>query len=101
MNVLVEALGWSLATGREGLSGLPHDKNRPKWVCKGPIDLSTISNLSTSMLCIRKVRKKDEQEKHGACQPIESPPALLQEWQLQRSLVGGGRGPDETSGGFL
>ena len=30
VKVLAEALGWSLAPGREGLSGLPHDPKRAR-----------------------------------------------------------------------
>src|SRR5713101_6967225 len=32
VKVLAEEVGWSLAPGKEGLSGLPHDKTGPKGV---------------------------------------------------------------------
>jgi hypothetical protein len=35
VKVLAEEVGWSLAQGKEGLSGLPHDKNRPEGGCRG------------------------------------------------------------------
>ncbi len=46
--VPAEELGRSLTLGREGLSGLPHHKKTgPKWIWKGLVDLSTMSNGST------------------------------------------------------
>lgn len=48
VKVLAEELEWSLTPGREGPFGLPHDKKTgPKWVWKGPVYLSTMSNGST------------------------------------------------------
>src|SRR6266705_6057847 len=47
MNVLVEELGWSLAPGERACLDYLMTKNRPKWVCRGLVDLSTISNCST------------------------------------------------------
>ncbi len=48
--VPAEELGRSLTLGREGLSGLPHHKKTgPKWIWKGLVDLSTMSNGSTAL----------------------------------------------------
>ncbi len=43
-----EELGWSLASGRDDLSGLPNDeKTGLKWVRRGLIELSTMSRGCT------------------------------------------------------
>jgi len=47
VKTLAEEVGWSLASGKEGLSGLSHDKKRPKEHVQRVLELSTIFNGST------------------------------------------------------
>jgi hypothetical protein len=49
VKVPAEELASSPTLGREDLPGLPHHKKTgPKCICKGPVDLSTMSNGSTT-----------------------------------------------------
>ena len=46
--MLAEALGWSLALGRGGLSGLSNDEIQPETRSQELVELSTMSYWSTS-----------------------------------------------------
>jgi hypothetical protein len=51
--VLAEALGWSLALGRGGLSGLSNDEIQPETRSQELVELSTMSYWSTTQSLIQ------------------------------------------------
>ena len=50
VKVLAEALGWSLALGRGGLSGLSNDEIQPETQSQELVELSTMSYWSTDRM---------------------------------------------------
>ncbi len=63
VKVLAEALGWSLALGRGGLSGLSNDEIQPETRSQELVELSTMSYWSTT----RRAAHAGERDGREAC----------------------------------